>query len=67
MHAILLLSNQQGWSRDPPLPQPDVRAGSGGRGISLVIVVYLRFSKGKQILSLVSMSAVLSITSLVAA
>jgi len=28
------LSDQKGWSQDPPLPSPHLRVGSGGEGIS---------------------------------
>ena len=55
MHAMHL-SDQKGWSQDPPLPRPHLRVGSGGKGILLEIPVYLRPSKGKQILSFVSVS-----------
>ena len=33
VHAMHL-SDQKGWSQDPPLPRPHVRVGSGGEGIS---------------------------------
>jgi len=55
VHAVYL-SDWEGWSEDPPLPRPHLRAGSGGKGILLEIHVYLRPSKGKQILSFVSVS-----------
>jgi len=29
------LSDWKGWSQDPPLPRPHLRAGSGGKRISL--------------------------------
>jgi len=50
------LSDQKGWSQDPPLPRPHLRVGSGGKGILLEISVYLRSSEGKQLLSLISVS-----------
>ena len=52
VHAMQL-SDRKGWSQDPPLPRPHVRAGSGGEGISLEIPVYLRPSKDKWILSFI--------------
>ena len=42
------LNNWKGWSQDPPLPRPHLRAGSGGEGFLLEIPVYVRPSKGKQ-------------------
>ena len=33
VHAMQL-SDWKGWSRDPPLPRPHLRVGSGGGGIS---------------------------------
>ena len=33
VHAMQL-SDRKGWSQDPPLPRPHLRAGSGGKGIS---------------------------------
>jgi len=36
------------------LPRPYLRVGSGGKGISLTISAYLRPSKGKQLLPLIS-------------
>ena len=50
----LYLSDQKGWSQDPPLPGPHLRVGNGSKGILLEISAYLRLSKGKQILSFVS-------------
>ena len=50
----LQLSEQKGWILTPPLPRPHLRVGSGGKGVLLVIPVYLRSSEGKQILSFVS-------------
>jgi len=43
------LSDWKGWSQDPPLPRPHLRAGSGGEGISLDIPAYWKSSKGKQV------------------
>jgi len=36
------LSDQKGWSQDPPLPSPHARVGSGGEGTSQEIPAYLR-------------------------
>ena len=55
MHAMNL-SDQKGWSQDPLLPRPHLRVGSGAEGIFLEIPVYLRSSKGKQLLSFISAS-----------
>ena len=49
VHAVHLC-NWKGWSQDPSLPRPHLRVDSGGKGISLEILVYLRPSKGKQLL-----------------
>ncbi|XP_031444726.1 uncharacterized protein LOC116226126 isoform X1 [Phasianus colchicus] len=38
----MLLSNEKGWSRDPPLPRSHLKLGSEGKGIVLVIPAYLR-------------------------
>ena len=46
VHAVLL-RDWKGWSQDPPLPRPHLRAGSGGKGILLKIPAYLSSSKGK--------------------
>ena len=48
------LSDQKLWSQDPPLPSPHLRVGSGGEGVLLEISAYLRPSKGKRILSFIS-------------
>ena len=48
VHAMHL-SDQKGWSQDPPLPRPHLRVGSGGKSILLEIPAHLRPSKGKQI------------------
>jgi len=32
VHAMPL-SDQKGWSQDPPLPRPHLRVGSGGKGV----------------------------------
>ena len=50
------LSDWKGWSQDLLLPRHDVRVGSGGEGISLEILAYLRPSKSKQLFSFVSTS-----------
>ena len=42
------LNDQKGWSQDPPLPRPHLRAGNGGEGILLEVPVSLRPCKGKQ-------------------
>ena len=55
VHAMHL-SDQKGWSQDPPLPRPHLRVGSGGKGGLLEVSVYLWPSEGKQILSFVSVS-----------
>ena len=34
LHAMYL-SDQKGWSQDPPLPRPHLRVDSGGEGILL--------------------------------
>jgi len=31
------LNDQKGWSQDPPLPRPHLRAGSGGEVILLEV------------------------------
>jgi len=48
MYAVHL-SDQKGWSQDPPLPSPHLRVGSGGKVILLEIPAYLRPSAGKQL------------------
>jgi len=50
VHAVYL-SDQKGWSQDPPLLRANLRVGSGGEGILLEILAYLRPSEGKQLLS----------------
>ena len=52
----MYLNDQKVWSQNSPLPRPHLRVGSGGKGVLLVIPVYLRSSEGKQILSFVSVS-----------
>ena len=49
VHAMQL-SNQKGWSQDPPLPRPHLRVDSGGEGVLLETLMYLRPSEGKQLL-----------------
>jgi len=46
VHAIQL-SEQKGWSQDPPLPSPHLRVGSGGEDVLLEIPMYLWPSEGK--------------------
>ena len=48
MCNAMQLSDQKGWSQDPPLPRPHLRAGSGGEGISKEVRVYPRPSEGKR-------------------
>ena len=55
VHAVYL-SDQKGWSQDPPLPRPRLRVGSGDKGVSLEITVYLRPSEAEQLFSFVSAS-----------
>ena len=51
---VMYLRDWKGRSQDAPLPRPHLRVGSGSKGISLEIPVYLRPSKGKQIFFFVS-------------
>jgi len=44
---VMPLSDQKDWSQDPLLPRPHLRVGSGGKGISVEIPVYVRPSEGK--------------------
>ena len=53
VHAMYL-SEQKGWSQDPPLPKPHLRVGSGGRDFLLEIPASQRSSEGKQFLFFVS-------------
>jgi len=46
LHAMHL-SDQNGCTQDPPFPRPHLRVGSGGKGISVEIPVYVRPSEGK--------------------
>ena len=50
------LSDWKGWRQDPPFPRPHLRVGSRGKSILLEIPMYLRPSKGKQVLSFVSVT-----------
>ena len=50
------LSDWKGWCQDPPLPRPRLRVGSGDKGVSLEITVYLRPSEAEQLFSFVSAS-----------
>jgi len=56
VHAVHL-SDWKGWKLAPLLPRPHVRVGSGGKGILLEISAYLRPSKGKWLLSFISVPA----------
>ena len=51
------LSDWKGWSEDQLLFRPHLRVGSRGEGILLEILAYLRPSKGKQLLSFISIAA----------
>ena len=55
VHATYL-TDQKRWSQDPPLPRPHLRVGSGSKVTLLEITPYLWLSKGKQILSFISVS-----------
>jgi len=55
VQAICLI-DQNGWSQDPPFPRLYLSVGSGDKRILLEVPVYLGPSKGKQILSFVSVS-----------
>ena len=55
MQAICLI-DQNGWSQDPPFPRLYLSVGSGDKRILLEVPIYLGPSKGKQILSFVSVS-----------
>ena len=55
------LSDWKLWSQDPPLPRLHLSAGSGGRGISLEIPVYLRHPENKYLLSLVSVHVTVAV------
>jgi len=52
----MYLSDWREWSQDAPLPRPQLRVGSGGKGTLLEIPAYLRPSKDKQLLPFVSVS-----------
>jgi len=52
VHAMYL-RDPKGCSQDPPLPSPHLRVVSGGKGILLEILVYLRPSEGKELLSFI--------------
>lgn len=56
VHAMLL-SDWEGWSQDPPLPRPHLRAGRVGKGILVEIPAHLKPSEGKQLLSFISVPA----------
>ena len=40
--------------RDPPLPRPHLRVGSGDEGALLMVLAYLRPLEGKQLLFFIS-------------
>lgn len=42
------MSDQKGWSQNPPLTTPHLRIGRGDEGILLELSVYLRRSEGEQ-------------------
>ena len=46
LHAMHL-SDQRGWSQDPPPPRPHLRVGSGGEGISGDLCMPEAFQKKK--------------------
>jgi len=48
VHAMQL-SDQKGWSQDPPLPRPHLRVGSGGKEILLELPACPRPSEGRQL------------------
>lgn len=48
LHAMYF-NDRKGWSQDPPLPRPHLKASSGGEGILLKIPAYWRPSEGKQL------------------
>ena len=56
----MYLSDQKGWSQDPPLPRPHLRVGSGGESFSLEIPVYVRSFEGKQLLFFIFVSLVIA-------
>ena len=53
VHAMYL-SDQKGYSQDPPLPRAHLRVGSEGEGVLLEIPLSLRPCEGKSILSFIS-------------
>uniref|UniRef100_A0A8C9ELT5 Peroxisomal trans-2-enoyl-CoA reductase n=1 Tax=Pavo cristatus TaxID=9049 RepID=A0A8C9ELT5_PAVCR len=53
VHAVHL-SNKKGWSQDPRLPRFHLRVGSGGKGVLVEVLAYLRPSEGKQLLFFIS-------------
>ena len=61
VHAVHL-SNQKGWSQDPPLPSPHLRVGSGDRDVLLEIPVYLRLFEGKQLFGFISCPGLLHLS-----
>jgi len=43
------LSDWKGWSQDPPIPRPHLRAGAEGKSVLLKILAYWRPSDDKQL------------------
>lgn len=43
----MYLSDEKGWSQDPPLSRPHLRVANGIKGISLQNSAYLRPPKGE--------------------
>ena len=60
VHAMPL-SDQKGWSENPPLPRLQLWVISGHESIFLVIPACLRSSEGKQLFSFISAFVVAAI------
>ena len=43
------LRDWKGWSQDPPIPRPHLRAGAEGKSVLLKILAYWRPSDDKQL------------------
>ena len=43
----MYLKDQKGWSQDPPLPRPHLKAGSESESTLVEIPVFLRSSEGE--------------------